>query len=44
MNTEKELASSRKEHEELDKRGVPRAHNGIPLSMRQRQQLALKIE
>ncbi len=43
MNSEKELASFRKKHEELDKRGIPRALNGIPLSMRQRQQLDIKI-
>ncbi len=44
MNTEKELALSRKKHEELDKRGVPRARNGVPLSMRQRLQLAVGMK
>ncbi len=34
------LALSRQKHEELDRLGIPRVRNGIPLSMRQRQQLA----
>ncbi|KKK80549.1 hypothetical protein LCGC14_2822330, partial [marine sediment metagenome] len=37
FDSKKKLLVSRKRHEELDKLGIPRVYNGVPLSMQQRE-------